>query len=182
MLNSPFVPKNPDGTLRAILLGRLSRPKETVAAIRAETTDRLGSITKLGSKLARFVLGQMVLHALRRDPTMKQWYGRIKRPRGAKIARAAAMRRLTTILWHMVKHNVPYQQGGLGRSLRSTASAAREKLRTPFARNRLDIYSFGEGHPRCSRHSRRRSASSSRRRASFCGDKQVALHSQLPHS
>lgn len=86
-----------------------------------ETTDRLGSITKQGSKLARFVLGQMVLHALRRDPTMKQWYGRIKRRRGAKIARVAVMRRLTTILWHMVKHNEPYQQGGPGRSLRSTA-------------------------------------------------------------
>ena len=32
-----------------------------------EATDRLGSITKQGSATARFILGQMVLHVLRRD-------------------------------------------------------------------------------------------------------------------
>jgi transposase len=85
-----------------------------------DATARLGSITKEGSKLARFVLGQMVLHVLRRDPEMKRWYGRIKHRRGAKIARTAVMRRLTTILWHMVKHNEPYQIGG-AKALRSTA-------------------------------------------------------------
>ena len=85
-----------------------------------DATARLGSITKEGSKLARFVLGQMVLHALRRDPEMKRWYARIKHRRGAKIARTAVMRRLTTILWHMVKHNEPYQIGGV-KALRSTA-------------------------------------------------------------
>jgi transposase len=85
-----------------------------------DATARLGSITKEGSKVARFVLGQMVLHALRRDPEIKRWYGRIKHRRGAKIARTAVMRRLTTILWHMVKHNEPYQIGG-AKALRSTA-------------------------------------------------------------
>jgi transposase len=84
-------------------------------------TARLGSITKQGSRLARFVLGQMVLHVLRRDPEMKRWYARVKHRRGAKIARTAVMRRLTTILWHMVKHNEPYRVGGPGAPLRSTA-------------------------------------------------------------
>jgi len=87
-----------------------------------ETTDRLGSITKEGSRLARFVLAQMVLHVLRRDPTMKQWYQRIKRRRGSKIARVAVMRRLATILWHMVKHQEPYQVGGLPRRQLSAAA------------------------------------------------------------
>jgi transposase len=77
-----------------------------------EATDRLGSITKEGSSMARFILGQMVLHVLRRDPAMKAWYGRIKRRRGSKIARVAVMRRLATILWHMVKHQAPYTLGG----------------------------------------------------------------------
>jgi transposase len=77
-----------------------------------EATDRLGSITKQGSAMARFILGQMVLHVLRRDPWMKAWYGRIKRRRGAKIARVAVMRKLATIIWHMVKHNEPYVVGG----------------------------------------------------------------------
>jgi hypothetical protein len=43
---------------------------------------------------------------------MRAWYGRIKRRRGAKIARVAVMRRLTTVIWHMVKHNEPYAIGG----------------------------------------------------------------------
>jgi transposase len=77
-----------------------------------EATDRLGSITKQGSAIARFVLGHMVLHVLRRDGRMKAWYGRIKRRRGSKIARVAVMRRLATIIWHMVKHNEPYVVGG----------------------------------------------------------------------
>ena len=77
-----------------------------------EATDRLGSITKQGSAMARFVLGHMVLHVLRRDGQMKAWYGRIKRRRGSKIARVAVMRRLATIIWHMVKYNRPYVAGG----------------------------------------------------------------------
>ena len=77
-----------------------------------EVKDRLGSITKQGSAMARFLLGQLVMHVLRRDPWMKAWYGRIKRRRGAKIARVAVMRRLATILWHMLKYQQPYVLGG----------------------------------------------------------------------
>jgi transposase len=77
-----------------------------------ETTDRLGSITKQGSATARFILGQLVLHVLRRDASMRAWYMRIKKRRGSKIARVAVMRRLATILWHMVKHNESYMAGG----------------------------------------------------------------------
>jgi len=77
-----------------------------------EITDRLGSISKQGSALARFLLGQLVLHVLRRDPWMRAWYGRIKRRRGSKIARVAVMRRLATIIWHMVKHQEAYVLGG----------------------------------------------------------------------
>lgn len=77
-----------------------------------EVTDRLGSITKQGSALARFFLGQMVLHVLRRDSEMRTWYGRIKRRRGSKIARVAVMRRLATIVWHMVKRQEAYVIGG----------------------------------------------------------------------
>jgi transposase len=75
-------------------------------------TERLGSITKQGSAMARFILGQLLLHVLRRDPSMKAWYGKIKRRRGSKIARVAVMRRLATIIWYMVKNNQPYVIGG----------------------------------------------------------------------
>ena len=77
-----------------------------------DATRRLGSITKQGSAMARFILTQMVVHVLRRDARMKEWYQRIKRRRGSKIARVAVMRRLATILWHMLKHQQPYRPGG----------------------------------------------------------------------
>jgi transposase len=85
-----------------------------------EATQRLGSITKEGSALARFLLGQMVLHVLRKDPSMKAWYQRIKRRRGAKIARVAVMRRLATIIWHMLRHNQPYRSVWSREEARST--------------------------------------------------------------
>jgi transposase len=75
-------------------------------------TDRLGSITKDGSRIARFILGQLVLHTLRQDRWMRQWYQQIKRRRGAKIARVAVMRRLLTIYWHMLTYQEPYTPGG----------------------------------------------------------------------
>jgi transposase len=87
-----------------------------------EATDRLGSITKQGSATARFILGQMVLHVLRRDAAMRAWYLRIKKRRGSKIARVAMMRRLATVIWHMVKYHQPYAAGGPPR--RKMAAAA----------------------------------------------------------
>jgi transposase len=75
-----------------------------------DATQRLGSITKEGSAVARFLLGQLVLHVLRKDRQMKEWYRRIKHRRGAKIARVAVMRRLTTIIWHMLHTNQTYWQ------------------------------------------------------------------------
>jgi transposase len=77
-----------------------------------DVKDRLGSITKQGSAMARFFLGQLVLHVLRRDAWTRAWYGRIKRRRGARIARVAVMRRLVTILWYMLKYQQPYVMGG----------------------------------------------------------------------
>lgn len=91
-----------------------------------ETKQRLGSITKQGSALARFLLGQLVLHVLRKDAWMRMWFRGIKRRRGSKIARVAVMRRLATILWHMVTKNEPYVYGGPPRMrLESPAAADR---------------------------------------------------------
>lgn len=73
--------------------------------------DRLGSITKEGSSMVRFILGQLVIHVLKQDAVIRKWYQRIKRRRGSKIARVAVMRRLCTIFWHMLTHKQPYQRG-----------------------------------------------------------------------
>jgi transposase len=77
-----------------------------------KATDRLGSITKEGSKIARFILGQLVLHFLKQDPQIRSWYRRIKKRRGSKIARVAVMRRITTVFWHMLTYQEAYSIGG----------------------------------------------------------------------
>jgi transposase len=76
-----------------------------------EAKQRLGSITKQGSALARFVLGQAVVHVLRKDAALRNWYKGIRRRRGSKIARVAVMRRLATIIWHMLRKQEPYVLG-----------------------------------------------------------------------
>lgn len=88
-----------------------------------EATDRLGSITKQGSATARFLLGQMVTQVLRRDAWMRQWYKRIKRRRGSKIARVAVMRRLATIIWQMLKYEQPYLPGDPAKWKKTSAAA-----------------------------------------------------------
>jgi transposase len=95
------------------------------------TTDRLGSITKDGSRIARFILGQLVLHVLKQDATMRSWYARIKHRRGSKIARVAVMRRLTTIIWHMLKHQEPYRLGGVARSAPGGKARAKQRRQAP---------------------------------------------------
>jgi transposase len=67
-----------------------------------ENNQRLGRITKAGSSMARFLLAQMVYQTLRRDARLREWYRRIKRKRGSSIARVAVMRKLATIIWHML--------------------------------------------------------------------------------
>jgi transposase len=88
-----------------------------------EAKDRLGSITKEGSRFARFLLGQLVLHFLKKDPKMRDWYRRIKLRRGSKIARVAVMRRIATIFWHMLKYHEAYTIGGPPLRLRKPLAA-----------------------------------------------------------
>ena len=71
--------------------------------------QQMGSITKQGSRIVRFLLGQLVLHMLRRDAKMRTWYKSIKKRRGSKIARVAVMRRMTVIIWHMLTKREEYQ-------------------------------------------------------------------------
>lgn len=78
-----------------------------------EATKRLGSITKRGSKMVRYLLNQAVVSILRYDAAMRTWFKRIKKRRGAKIARVAVMRRLATILWHMLKRKERYRYDSL---------------------------------------------------------------------
>jgi len=70
---------------------------------------RVGGITKRGSAMARNILNFAVNHIVRKDPAMKAWHKGIKKRSGAKTARVAVMRRLATIIWHMLRWEKPYQ-------------------------------------------------------------------------
>jgi len=72
--------------------------------------ERLGHITKAGSGMARWVLGQASRHVLRKDPMMKAWFKKIKRKKGSGVARVAVMRRMTTIIWHMLDKRLTYAE------------------------------------------------------------------------
>ena len=72
--------------------------------------ERLGHITKAGSGMARWVLGQASKHILRTDPAMRAWFKKIKRKKGGGVARVAVMRRMATILWHMLTKRKTYAE------------------------------------------------------------------------
>ena len=75
-----------------------------------ENNQRLGSITKAGSGMARWLLAQVTHKVLRKDARLREWFKRIKRRRGASIARVAVMRKLATIIWHMLSKKTTYAE------------------------------------------------------------------------
>jgi transposase len=91
----------------------------------SDKMERLGSITKEGSRLVRCLLAQVILHLLRRDQTVRAWYQRIKRRRGANIARVAVMRRMATILWRMLSKGERWRPGAANSETPPAASDSR---------------------------------------------------------
>ena len=75
-----------------------------------ESNQRLGSITKAGSAMVRWLLAQVTHKVLRKDARLRDWFKRIKRRRGATIARVAVMRKLATIIWHMLTKRKTYDE------------------------------------------------------------------------
>lgn len=75
-----------------------------------EKSQRLGSITKAGSGMARWLLAQVAYQSLRKDPKLREWFKRIRRRRGSGIARVAVMRKLATIIWHMLSKEKTYAE------------------------------------------------------------------------
>src|SRR5262245_6818133 len=89
-----------------------------------ENNQRLGSITKAGSGMARWLLAQVTHKVLRKDARLREWFKRIKRRRGSSIARVAVMRKLATIIWHMLSKRKTYAEC---RALTSAGTKAREE-------------------------------------------------------
>jgi transposase len=103
---------------RIVPIGRFSHGRSlanflglTPGSNNSGETERLGSITKAGSRMVRLLLAQVILHLLRRDATVRAWYLRIKRRRGSKIARVAVMRRTAVIMWRMLSTGERWRPG-----------------------------------------------------------------------
>ena len=75
-----------------------------------ENNQRLGHLTKAGSSMARWLLSQVAYQALRQDGRLREWYKKIKRRRGSGIARVAVMRKLATVIWHMLSKQQTYSE------------------------------------------------------------------------
>jgi transposase len=86
-----------------------------------ENQQRLGSITKAGSAMARWLLAQVTHKVLRKDARLREWFKRVKRRRGSTIARVGVMRKLATIIWHMLSKKATYAE------CRAVAAAASEE-------------------------------------------------------
>ena len=69
---------------------------------------KLGSITKQGNSLVRWLLIQDAWQAIRYDHDLRLFFGRICIRRGRKIAIVAVARRLSEIAFNVLRHKNPY--------------------------------------------------------------------------
>jgi transposase len=70
----------------------------------------LGRITKQGSPLLRFALGQAAAHAARMDPDLKRTYGALVHRRGRPKAKVAVARKLLVRLFIMLRDQIDYDE------------------------------------------------------------------------
>jgi transposase len=70
----------------------------------------LGRITKQGSPLLRFALGQAATHAARMDPDLKRTYGSLLHRRGRPKAKVAIARKLLVRLFIMLRDHIDYDE------------------------------------------------------------------------
>ena len=63
-----------------------------------------GSITRQGSPWLRWILVQAAMKAIRDDAALRNFYTRVRKRSGAKIARVAVARKLAEICWKRLRH------------------------------------------------------------------------------
>lgn len=89
---------------------------------------RFGSISKKGSPLVRFQLGQAAQIATRYDPKLKAFYKRLKRKKPIGVAKTAIARKLLVKLAIMLRDNISAQQfDERGSTVGSARRSARSK-------------------------------------------------------
>lgn len=73
-------------------------------------TRRHGKITKQGSRWLRWILIQAVQHLVKRSGKLRDFYLRIARAKGSKVAKVATARKLLRIIWCMLWRKEPYRE------------------------------------------------------------------------
>jgi len=68
-----------------------------------------GRITKRGNAYLRWILNQCIIHTVRYDSPIRDFYLRVLEKKGVGCARTAAVRKLLTVLFHMLKNNEEYR-------------------------------------------------------------------------
>jgi len=96
---------------------RFSRQRAVVAYVGLEPMERSSAerkryigISKAGSRLLRFLLGEAAHTAVRLDPELKQFYERVGKRRGKPKATVAAARKLLIRCWIMLRNNIDYAE------------------------------------------------------------------------
>lgn len=126
------------GTLTALCvihtlgeIGRFSAPKQVVSFAglcplesSSGSRVRFGRISRTGSPLLRFLLGQAANTAVRRDERLRSFYRRLARKKTKSVAKTAVARKLLVKLAIMLRDNISAQEFDLRGS---TAGDARAK-------------------------------------------------------
>jgi len=104
-------------------VNRFRKSEQAVAFVGLDPLDkssgekkRIGSISKHGSRLVRYLLGQAA--QVSRDKRLKQFYSQVSRRRGKPKAKVAAARKLLINCYVILRDNIDYQEfcrrGGVG--------------------------------------------------------------------
>jgi len=112
---------------------RFPRQRAVVAYVGLEPMERSSAerkryigISKAGSRLLRFLLGEAAHTAVRIDPELKRFYERVGKRRGKPKATVAVARKLLIRCWIMLRNNINYVEF---RSRGVEARLARERSR-----------------------------------------------------
>jgi len=96
---------------------RFRNQRSVVAYVGLEPMERSSAerkryigISKAGSRMLRFLLGEAAQMAVRFDPELKQFYERVGKRRGKQKATVAVARKLLIRCWIMLRNNVDYAE------------------------------------------------------------------------
>jgi len=96
---------------------RFSKQRSVVAYVGLEPMERSSAerkryigISKAGSRLLRFLMGEAAHVAVRFDPELKRFYERVGKRRGNSKATVAVARKLLIRCWIMMRDNIDYAE------------------------------------------------------------------------